>query len=194
MAKRQAKAAMAATILAGVMVGDVAAAAPPELITVVVHVKDCERVPARELAAAKQLASDVYEQIGVQLLWTDGASALAPSDGLRHVDLFILDAAMTARHNSDPVVFGQAGHLTGRAYIYYPRILAYAIRSNSEPARVLALVFAHELGHVLLPAYSHGPTGLMRAAWEGRIVAVPAFDPPQADTIRATLTARQSVE
>jgi hypothetical protein len=194
MAKRQAKPVIAAAILAGVMVGDVAVAESAAVPTVVVHVKDCQHVPAGELAAAKRLASDVYAQIGVQVVWADGASALAPSDGLRHVDLFVVDAAMSARHNPDPVAFGQAGHLTGRAYIYYPRIFDYAIRSQSEPARGLALVFAHELGHALLPAYSHAPTGLMRVAWEGRIVTVPSFDAAQAEILRATLTSHEIME
>ena len=61
------------------------------------------------------------------------------------------------------------------------------MRTNGDPATTLALVLAHEIGHLLLPEYSHAPSGLMRAHWEGRVDNIPSFIPAQATTIRMML-------
>ena len=42
---------------------------------------------------------------------------------------------------------------------------AEAERYDVSPVLVLACTIAHELGHLLLPAPSHAPEGLMRACW-----------------------------
>lgn len=188
MAKQAAKvvaAVAAATFLAAAR----SFADPAPAATVVLHVADYAKVPAGEMGSAQQAAARVYERIGVQLVWTDGSARLAPADGAVHLDVWILTAEMTHRMKAAPDGFGQASHSTKRAYIHYSRILAYAKQSASDPARVLALVLAHEVGHMLLPEYSHAPSGLMRANWEGRIVGIPDFLPAQANTISRMLMA-----
>jgi len=186
MANGRTKAVVAATFCAVARWSSVATAEPVTVATVVAHVRDYQQVPAGELAAAQQVASHVYEKIGVRLAWT-GRSRVDESAGSLHVDVVILDSAMTTRNNPEPKAFGDASHATRRAYIYYRRILDYARQTQSDPVRALALVFAHELGHVLLPEYSHSPSGLMRGSWEGRLVYVPPFSATQAEAIRATL-------
>ncbi|HUR32311.1 MAG TPA: hypothetical protein VM032_00845 [Vicinamibacterales bacterium] len=152
---------------------------------VVVHVADYQGVEPRELTEAEQFATDVYARIGVPLDWTGGNAGLAAPDGLLHVDLIILNAQMTAQHGTDPSAFGLASHRTRRAYVYYPRIAGYSAATRSYPARALAMVMAHELGHVLLPEHSHAKSGLMQATWSGQIRRIPAFLPSQAETIRS---------
>jgi hypothetical protein len=55
---------------------------------------------------------------------------------------------------------------------------------------MLGFVLAHEIGHMLLPRYSHTALGLMKAAWVGTITGIPEFLPEQAATIRTLLAAR----
>ena len=180
--------AVAAMVAAGVVIaGARAMAAEQGAAGVVLHVTSYERIPAGELAAAQQAVVQVYGMIGVHVAWAGGVAAEAPVDGARHVDVIFLRAAMADRKQPNARALGQASHVTGRAYIYYARVLAHATRSASDPGVVLGLVLAHEIGHVLLPEYSHASSGLMRAEWNGRIVAIPGFLPEQAATIRTTL-------
>ena len=187
MANGHTKAMVAATFCAMATWSSLATAEPVMVATVVAHVRDYQQVSHGELAAAQQVASHVYEKIGVRLVWTGGSGVAAPADGFLHVDVLLLDSVMTTRYNPKPQAFGDASHATHRAYIYYARVLAHARQTRSDPVRALALVLAHELGHILLPEYSHSPSGLMRASWEGRLVYVPPFSAAQAEAIRATL-------
>jgi hypothetical protein len=165
------------------------AAASSHLRRVVLHITDYTQTPHNELDEAQRAASEVYARLGVELVWTDGHAVQAPADDALHLDVVILTAAMTAQRKPQPapLAFGQAAHLTRYAFIYGPRITEHAIQTRSDPARVLALVLAHEIGHMLLPEYSHTATGLMRARWDGRVLVIPDFLPSQAAAIRTEL-------
>lgn len=191
MANTGARVAMAVAVVAVLMGAGSSFADPATPRTVVLHVTDYELVPAGLFAEAQKAASDVYARIGVRLVWTRGSARLAAADGSLHLDVTILTATMTARKAPAPASFGDASCTTRLAYIYYPRIIEYALRSGSDPARVLAFVLAHEVGHMLLPQYSHAPSGLMRGSWGGRIVHMPDFMPAQAMTIRTMLTSAE---
>jgi hypothetical protein len=154
---------------------------------VVLHVSDLAGVPPRYRADAQRAATRTYERIGVRLVWTDGDAAHAPADGALHLDVIIETGATTDQNHANQAALGEAGRVTRRAYIYYSRIVAHASRTEVDPARLLATVLAHEIGHMLLPEYSHSPVGLMRAEWWGRIPVVPDFTDEQAATIRALL-------
>ena len=190
MAKTMAKAAMAMAVLAGATVRPAAAAEAFDT-TVVAHVRDYQQVVPGDLTEAEQVASDVYARIGIQLVWAKGAAQLAEPDGNLHVDVAIMTGAMADKDMPDALAFGKASHHTKRANIYFTRLRTYAVNTGSGQARVFGLVLAHELGHVLLPEYSHTPSGLMRATWNGRIAHVPGFEASQATTIRETLMARR---
>jgi hypothetical protein len=118
------------------------------------------------------------------------ATPRAAADGALHLDVIILDTVMTARMQPAPMAFGKASHVARRAFIYSTRVIDHAIETRSDPRWVLGLVLAHEVGHMLLPVYSHSPSGLMRADWEGRLTTIPDFLPAQAAEIRAQLTAK----
>src|SRR5262249_47183034 len=107
-------------------------------------------------------------------------------DGALHLNVILLSAEMTARRQPAPapMTLGQASRETRRAFIYSARVINHAIQTGSDPSWVLALVLAHEVGHMLLPVYSHTTSGLMRPYWEGRIAAIPDFLPSQAEEIR----------
>jgi len=177
----------AVVMVCALMPGICAAAASNTGVDVVLHVTNYERISGPELIDAEQEVVKVYSKIGVRLAWAGGVASGAVPDGARHVDVVILTADMADRKQPNAQAFGQASHETGRAYIYYTRAMAFATKTASHPKLVLGLVIAHEIGHVLLPEYSHAPSGLMRAEWDGRIVTIPGFLPTQTQTIRALL-------
>jgi len=187
MANVGATAAVVVTVLIGAFHAHRALASDRDLATVVLHVRDFHGVPPNEFADAQRGASEIYRRMGVRLVWTDGSARLDAVARCLNVDIVILDRAMADRNNPEPTAFGRASHTTRRAYIYYSRIVAFVTRTHSNPDRVLALVLAHELGHVLLPEYSHTADGIMRPSFYGQILKLPRFAPAQATTIRAAV-------
>ena len=183
-----ARAAAVAIAMAALVSRGRAFAAPAEVATVVLHVVDYQHLALGDLAYAERDASKVFADIGVRLVWTDGYAAGAAPDGHRHFDVAILNAEMTERRRPADGVFGQASHVTNRAFIYYGRVLSHALETISDPRRALGLVLAHEVGHMLLPGEGHSEIGLMRATWVGQLARVPGFLPEQAAIIRAQLT------
>ena len=179
-----------AVIVAAVMFagGRRAAGAPAETPTVVLHVLDYVHLQSDELHEAQSLAAKVYSKIGVNIVWTEGTAGAAPADGARHLDVVILTPEMTTQRSAAPGAFGQAGRPQRRAYIYYKRIIDRAIETRSDPRHVLGFVFAHEVGHMLLPVYSHSEEGLMRAQWAGTLKRIPDFLPSQGAEIRKELS------
>jgi hypothetical protein len=89
----------------------------------------------------------------------------------------------------------------GRAYVAYGRIKQFIADSEKwryptlDTKQVLAYIIAHEVGHLLLPAGSHSPGGIMRAQWRSIDLKLMAtanmtFTPEQAKLIKNEL-ARQ---
>jgi hypothetical protein len=179
---------VAATLVASVIGPGRALGASPDMPTVVLHVNHLVDVPADQLAEAQKIATRTYANIGVRLVWTGGFARATAPDGALHLDVILLGAAAADRKNANRMAFGQAGRVIRRAYIYYSRIADHARETSTHLAMILAFVLAHEVGHMLLPEYSHAPSGLMRARWEGRLMFVPDFAADQAATIRALLT------
>jgi hypothetical protein len=89
-------------------------------------------------------------------------------------------------------VLGRASRPTSRAYIFYDRVFDHARMTGSDVSRLLAGVIAHEVGHLLLPALSHAPSGIMRAHWDRQMVRVPDFTVDQGATIRTRLAAARA--
>lgn len=189
MANNVAGVAMMAMMVASAGSPARAAAAESAAGSIVIHLIDYQRVPRAEMAEAEKHVARVYARAGVQVVWADGRARQASPDGFTHLDVVILNDEMTARKGPAAEAFGQASHETKVAYIYYSRIIRHARETSSDPARALALVIAHETGHVLLPEHSHAPSGLMRANWDERVVNVPLFMKMQAEAIRRIVTA-----
>jgi len=190
MAKKRATTMAAVAALAMVVLAPAEVAAQPApAATVVFHVTDHEKLPARELADAQQHVSHTFANIGIHVVWTGGCAKLAPADGALHLDILILTSDMVARKNPREHELGEANHASGRVYIYYSRILQHAIQKRGDPAWALGLALAHEVGHMLLPNRRHTAFGLMAPISAGRIVTIPDFNAVQAAAIRAMLTA-----
>jgi hypothetical protein len=144
--------------------GRVAMADSPDM-KISLQVIDDVGVPSKVLMRAEAEATRIYEGIGVKLTWTDGMDI---GDGVR----FTVKIAATP---SDPKgVDAQAmglapGTTTIRGtlvYVFYRRILSFAIGYRVDPGAILGHVIAHEIGHQLLPYNCHSKTGLMTGMWD----------------------------
>jgi hypothetical protein len=74
------------------------------------------------------------------------------------------------------------------AYVLFDRVRQAADLADASLTEMLALVVAHELGHLLLPVGSHSASGVMRARWDLNELRLDSgrfeFTPMQAETIR----------
>jgi hypothetical protein len=158
--------------------------------TVVLHVTDDAHIPPGVLAEAERQAGSVYFAVGVRVVWSDSALAAQPV-GAFHADVVLRSKDMVAGKTDlegiHEEVFGRALRPIKRAYVFYDRICDHAMLTGSNVARSLGAVIAHEVGHLLLPAFSHSQTGIMRARWEGPILHVPVFTVDQGRAIRTRL-------
>jgi DNA-binding PadR family transcriptional regulator len=80
-----------------------------------------------------------------------------------------------------------------RVLVFRDNVADFADAQIMDPSSVLALVVAHELGHVLLPAPAHGRFGIMQAPWDAGAVQqarshMLLFTAVQGDMVRRRLT------
>jgi hypothetical protein len=161
--------------------------------TLVVQVDNDARIPAADLAEMEQLVASSYLAIGVQVIWEYGEVALDDPRGLR-VHLRLLSRTNADRKITQErigrAVLGQTNSPARLVYIFTYRIVEASVKFSHDYARILGLVVAHELGHVLLPPGSHSDSGVMngRANLWGKIAH--EFTPAEAEAIRDGLVRR----
>lgn len=159
--------------------------------TIVLHVANYAALPREVLDAAKARVAGVYEVIGVRTVWDDRGEAVRRlQNGELHVTVLLLPRDMTEKKNSADGtkrdLLGQAHMPSGRAYIFYDRIAAMP-GPPASLAEQLGDVIAHEVGHLVLRAPRHSPSGIMRASLGVRANYLQSFNTTEARTIRAAL-------
>jgi hypothetical protein len=159
-------------------------------------------VPDHILKAAELEGTRMFSAMGIRLLWIDTIPA---SDGStvatgHHLTVNILSDSLMkrARRATATDAMGEAPRSHDRrptvAYAFYRRIEDFARQHETDVAKILADVIAHEMGHLLLPHDSHTLRGVMRARldraqWEGTANGL-AFSRDQAELIRTTARAK----
>jgi hypothetical protein len=140
-----------------------------------VRLHDYVGLTSEAIADAQQAAARFYEPIGVTIDWapTYRPHARKKHDGdlgpLQDFTINVLSASMVAKGHWAPDALGAA--VVARegggsiAYVLYDRLKTAAAASRWPTSDLLALVIAHELGHLLLPPGSHSE-GLMHANWD----------------------------
>ena len=160
-------------------------------------VTDDTHVSPGDLAEAEQLAFECTCTAGAASRLDDGAAADSGTRRRlscgRHSRVEGHVAGKSQSRGIAEQVFGRASRPTGVPTIFYDRIADHAKRTGSSVAVLLGAVIAHEVGHLLLPAFSHSPTGIMRPHWDGRIMRVPDFTVDQGNTIRTRLPIEHQV-
>ena len=136
-------------------------------LRIAVHIEDHAGLDRDGLYTAQKLVSEVYEAIGIDLVWVDrqGATESGRSES-RSVRVLLLSPAMAARkirlEGIKPGVLGQASPAADRAYVFADQVKIFADQYSRDFSSTLGLVVAHEVGHLLLPANSHSDQGIMR--------------------------------
>jgi len=166
--------------------------APAPQLAIVVEVENEARMSPADLAAMEEVVSRTYRAIGVGVIWVYGYGGVSPQDPRRlRAHLRLLSRTTADRKivtdRIDPGVLGRANRPARIVYIFCHRVGEASRKYGHEYTRVLGFVAAHELGHVLLPAYSHSETGIMKGSANLRARTVHEFTPEEGEAIRAGL-------
>jgi hypothetical protein len=163
-------------------------------------------VPTVILQRAQREVVWIFEEAGVQVEWIgcgfDGRQPdIYASTSAEAINVVIVSRETKALSPIPPDVLGAVMRDTDArevGWVFFRRIEraseAYALDSGV----VLGHAIAHEVGHLLLPRGTHGPSGLMRATWrmddmrdagQGHL----RFSPAEGAIIRARLAARNAL-
>ena len=157
-------------VVMGIVVAGLAGTTPsalgaePELLAIRILVATVAGVPPDMLVRAQTETARVYAAVGIRLVWEGDPLNLLPHLTMRivsgpgHWFERVAESALGAVPAGDDGV----GRL---AYAFHERIQAAARRQGTDPAKILAYVMAHELGHLLL-GRSHSVTGIMSGHWD----------------------------
>lgn len=173
----------------------------PDALTITVLTYDYAGVPSSILLGAEEEAIRVYREIGLELVWRAArgrhqATALT-NTGSGFMVAMIITSVLVADFSSREDAMGLAPKSAQGdgwiAYVFYPHIETTARRYNTSIAPILGPVFAHEIGHLLLPLNAHSYEGLMRGDWNSAHVrhaidGTLRFTAEQAELIRGTMS------
>lgn len=169
----------------------VRATRPPTTPTITVVVYDYAGVPPEWLRQAQNEMTRIYDDIGVGIVWANPQPTSAATIPRYLLSIIIRENAESSERaypdNAMGAASGTADDRGRVAYIFYNRTEQFTPLLRG---RLLGHFMAHEVAHLLLPQYSHSPTGLMRAQWNredleraqyGRLL----FTPEQGKQIRS---------
>src|SRR5262245_46192427 len=134
---------------------------------------DYAGISDKTLADTQRRIANFYTPIGVTIDWASTFRLhrkSADHGRLQDFTINILNRSMVARTNWPPDALGSA--VVSRegegtiAYVLFDRLKAAAAAAHWSVEDLLALVVAHELGHLLLPPASHAEA-LMSGRWDG---------------------------
>jgi hypothetical protein len=181
--------------------------AEPEL-KVRVRVCDYAGIPVNILAEAEFLTAAIFQTAGVKTIWADGvstgglsiqaeshASEPAPDIYLRILTTSTGRQLGFPQNNVGFALGCPSVEVACYANVFYQRVKKLAGQAATPPPRVLACVFAHEIGHLLSGADSHSERGIMRADldaadFNSRDLLGLLFTPSQAKLIQANVRER----
>lgn len=163
------KTARTVVVAMGLMAAGPAGGAPATLDTehepaMKILVMNHVGVPPRDVVIRAQAeTARIYAAVGVRLDWID------PLPAFPRLTMKIISDSNLGGQKGAADALGAAPAAdegTGRvAYAFYARIEATAQRHGTDVAKVLGLVMAHELGHLLLARGAHSSTGIMSGRW-----------------------------
>lgn len=138
--------------------------------------------PIPYVAAAREVASEILGETGIDVRWAECASSTKPANRTGDCAADAEDLVIAMRLEPDvqfeykPGVLGET--LPFRDSPVPSRIFINRVRSSHgmhAGARLLGHVFAHEIGHVLLESDWHSDRGLMARRWNARELAEMAY-------------------
>jgi hypothetical protein len=150
------------------------AAGQSDLVQLRVSVYNSSPFLASAIAGAEADAGRVLRYAGVEVLWLNCPQDVqqeAPH-GLcsevsfpSHLSLRIVRASQGLKATTIGISFSAKDGKGCYADLFYESIQKLHEETYASPSLILGHAMAHELGHLLLGANSHSPSGLMRAHW-----------------------------
>jgi hypothetical protein len=177
-------------LVAALVACDHCAAETIELLTLEVLTMDEVGVPADTLQQAQQVASRIFEGVGIRLVWISRMPL-----GSRYLVIRVVLKPMSVM-SRNPGVLGTAAASNDNgatlASLFFERIDRQCGRFGIDVSLLLGHVMAHEMGHLLLPPGAHTAAGLMKAGWDlhQSVLALAGkltFAPNQSSLIRTRL-------
>ena len=132
----------------------------------------------------------LYRLIGVDIEWVTPLPE--NNDRLRSVCLVTREPKDSVSPHVLGVTYKRPGEAGKRAHVFVHRGQRASLQFTVPICEVLAVVIAHELGHMIMPNGSHSKDGLMSAEWDGyqfRLASAGLlhFSPETAAVIRRAL-------
>jgi hypothetical protein len=175
--------------------------------TVSVFVFNSDHVATHELRNAEVLAGEIFEKLGIKLIWVAG---LTTRDDILHspreaweqsnLDLRIWTRHMTGGASIPSDALGYCLSMErGQAVLLSDVIRDLADSWGRDTADLLGLAVAHEIGHLLLQSATHPNVGLMQARYlqkdlvsfeRGQLI----FSRKESDCIRTEVRRRTSMQ
>jgi hypothetical protein len=149
-----------------------------EQFPVRIRIHDYANIQGAALARAQEVVRGMYGEIGVRTDWLDSVrqshdqvdSFAAPDCTPSDLAVIILTTEMATRGVIPDEIIGFAAverGVGGRvAYVIYDRVRSFASDAEMDDMRMMGIVMAHEIGHLLLAHQSHSESGLMRGRWQ----------------------------
>jgi hypothetical protein len=197
--------------LSAVLATSLGASEPGSKVTVFVY--NYAAVPPEVLALTEAEASRIYQQVGIEIQWLDcplspGAAGQFPAcqvpPGPTRLALRMLSQSMAERLRQAQDSFGFALYPDDGSFAIVANVFAHdaeqlANRRGMRQGVILGHLVAHELGHLLLGAGSHSPSGIMHVPWHIKELAIIAqglmmFTPQQAERMQTNIRARAARE
>ena len=173
----------------------------PEVTTVKVSVYNDADLSPGLISDLERVAARVFRQAAVNLEWLNCGLPSASEAQRANCTDSLFPTHLHLRLIGHPLHFD--GDALGVAYlaedgvgfqadVFCERVMRIQYESQVDPAILLGIVSAHELGHLLLGTSSHSPGGLMRRNWHRNdlLLAVKnglLFSDDQSDHMRAKL-------
>jgi len=151
----------------------------PARRTLVVRTYNRFGVSARDLSTAEATAGQLFEDIGIRVVWMDcGSGGHQLASLTAHCDEVVTAAEVILRicaagpgHERESaskgfaLVSSDATGVAVLATVFADRVLDVARVAGVDPRPLLGRAIGHELGHLLLSTDAHAAIGLMRAKW-----------------------------
>jgi hypothetical protein len=163
---------------------------------IAVQVYNYAQVSSEMLTQAELEAAEIYRAVGLEIVWNNCklpedsqcAEYLDPT----HLGVRLLPDIAAALSDSNLTMGLAVGNL---ASVSLRRVREEAAAFEVSVHAVLAPTLAHEIGHLLLAAQGHSPSGIMRAHWrredyERAPRGAFSFTSKQAQSIRAEVRRR----
>lgn len=162
---------------------------------IAVRVEDPNGLAGPGLVRAQELATQIYQEAGVTLLWTVDETTMA---GRTLTVVLTTSASAPSGLTSDAMGVASSpgdGRRGTTAYVFVDRVTAFAATNHPAERHVLACALAHEIGHLLLPLNTHVSYGIMRGSWQPahfppKAPGLPGFAPEQAQLLKLRARSR----